>query len=96
LNIINTSTPKRFSGIALAVALLPQFTGMAIGPIIAGAYMQTHKILLNSNTSNGSALSSFPSPEAYNLIFLTALLLSMLFIVFSILLRKRMARLVLK
>ena len=51
-------------------------------------YMQTHKVLLN----NGSELSSFPSPEAYNLIFLTALLLSMLFIVFSILLKKRTAQ----
>lgn len=79
LNVINTSTPKRFSGIAFAVALLPQFTGMAIGPVIAGVYMQTHKILLNSSTISGSALSSFPSPEAYNLIFLTALLLSTCF-----------------
>jgi MFS family permease len=91
LNVINTSTPKRFSGIALAVALLPQFTGMAIGPVIAGLYMQTHKILLNSNTISGSALSSYPSPEAYNLIFLTAVLLSILFIVFSVLLKKRAA-----
>ena len=88
LNVINTSTPKRFSGIAFAVALLPQFTGMAIGPVIAGIYMQTHKILLNS----GSTLSSFPSHEAYNLIFLTALLLSMLFIVFSFLLKKTTAQ----
>lgn len=76
LNVINTSTAKRFIGIALAVALLLQFTGMAIGPIIAGVYMQTHKILLNSNTINGSALSSFPSSEAYNMIFLTGVLLS--------------------
>jgi MFS family permease len=89
LNIINTSTPKRFSGIAFAVALLPQFTGMAIGPVIAGVYMQTHKILLISNTIGGSALSSFPSAEAYNLIFLTGVLLSVLFIVFSMLLKKR-------
>lgn len=78
LNVINTSTPKRFSGVAFAAALLLQFTGMAIGPVIAGMYMQTHETLLN----NGFALSSFPSPEAYNLIFFTALLLSMLFIVF--------------
>jgi len=26
LNVINTSTPKRFSGIAFAAALLPQFS----------------------------------------------------------------------
>jgi MFS family permease len=88
LNVINTSTPKRFSGIAFAVALLPQFTGMAIGPVIAGMYMQTHKISLNS----GFGLSSFPSHESYNLIFLTALLLSTLFVVFSILLKKRTAQ----
>ncbi len=41
LNVINTSTPKRFSGIAFAVALLPQFTGMAIGPVVAGVFMHT-------------------------------------------------------
>lgn len=94
LNIINTSTPKRFSGIALAAALLPQFTGMAIGPVIVGVYMQAYKIWLNSNTvGDGLALSSFPSPEAYNLIFLTGVLLSVLFIVFSMLLKKRAAEL---
>jgi hypothetical protein len=62
---------------------------MTIGPVIAGVYMQTHKILLNSNTISGSALSSFPSAEAYNLIFLTGVLLSVLFIVFSMLSKKR-------
>jgi len=46
LNVINTSTPKIFSRIALAAALLPQFTGIAIGPVIVVVYMQTHKILL--------------------------------------------------
>jgi hypothetical protein len=50
LYVINISTPKIFSGIALAAALLTQFAGMAIGPVIVGVYMQTHKILLNSNT----------------------------------------------
>jgi hypothetical protein len=93
LNVINTSTPKRFSGIAFAAALLPQFTGMAIGPVIVEVYMQTHKILLNSNTvGDGPALLSFPSLEAYNLIFLTGVLLSVLFIVFSMLLKKRAAQ----
>ena len=93
LNVINTSTPKRFSGIAFAAALLPQFTGMAIGPVIVGIYMQTNKMVLNSNTVGyGPALSSFPSPEAYNLIFLTGVILSVIFIVFSMLLKKRAAQ----
>jgi MFS family permease len=84
VNVVLTSTPKQFSGISLGMNLLIYLLGASIGPVIAGTYMQANQIPIQSETNNISA--SFPSPESYDLTFLTAALISISSIVFAMLL----------
>ena len=63
-NIVLESTPRQFSGISLGMTVLLNLIGGAIGPAIAGIYMQTNQVFVNG--------SLFPSSQSYNLIFVTA------------------------
>lgn len=56
---------------------------MAIGPALAGVYMGNHE------TVEGVE-GSYPSPGSYNLVFLTAGLLSALSVGFALMLIRRM------
>ena len=85
VNVVLTSTPKRYSGISLGMNLLIYLIGSSVGPVIAGAYMQSNQI--TTNTSNG-ILISYPSPESYNMIFLTATIISLASVIFAILLNR--------
>ena len=89
LNIVLTSTPKQFSGISLGMNLLIYLIGSSVGPVIAGIYLQANQIIVESET--GSISASFPSPESFNLIFLTAALISVSSVAFSILLNRSMS-----
>jgi len=89
VNVVLTSTPKQFSGISLGMNLLIFLIGSSVGPVIAGIYLQADQVLVESDTDGISA--SFPSPDSYNLIFLTATLISMSSIGFAILLNKSMS-----
>ena len=80
-NIILESTPRQFSGISLGMTVLLNLIGGAVGPAIAGIYMQTNQVFLNG--------SSFPSPQSYNLIFLTAALFSLVSVVLVLIIWKR-------
>jgi len=57
-----------------------------VGPMIAGIYMQTNQVFVESDTD--SILTPFPSPVSYNLIFLTAAFNSVSSIAFAILLNR--------
>jgi hypothetical protein len=58
---------------------------MAIGPALAGVYMGNHETV-------AGAEGSYPSPGSYNLVFLTAGLLSAVSVGFALMLiRRRMA-----
>jgi MFS family permease len=87
VNVVLTSTPKQFSGISLGMNLLIYLVGSSVGPVIAGIYLQANQVFVNS----GSISASFPSPESYNLIYLTATLISVSSIVFAILLNRNMS-----
>ena len=80
-NTILESTPRQFSGISLGMTVLLNLIGGAVGPAIAGIYMQTNQVFLNG--------SSFPSPQSYNLIFLTAALFSLVSVMLVLIIRKR-------
>ncbi|HKG88390.1 MAG TPA: MFS transporter [Nitrososphaeraceae archaeon] len=80
-NTILESTPRQFSGISLGMTVLLNLIGGAVGPAIAGIYMQTNQVFING--------SFFPSLQSYNLIFLTATLLSLVSIVLVLIIRKR-------
>jgi MFS family permease len=84
VNVVLTSTPRRFSGISLGMNLLIYLIGSSAGPVIAGIYLQTNQVFV---TSHG-ILTSFPSPESYNLIFLTAALIAAMSVVFAIFLNR--------
>jgi len=85
VNVVLTSTPKQFSGISLGMNLLIFLIGSSVGPVIAGIYLQTNQVFVESISA------SFPSPESYNLIFLTAALISVSSVAFAILLNRSMS-----
>jgi hypothetical protein len=86
VNVVLTSTPKQFSGISLGMNLLIYLIGASVGPVIAGIYLQADQVFVESETDSISA--SFPSLGSYNLIFLTAALISVSSIAFAILLNR--------
>ena len=59
------------------------FIGMSTEPIVRGMYMQKYQ------ESIGSILASFPFSEAYDLIFLTACIASLSFVVLAIILKRK-------
>src|SRR5437867_2348253 len=84
-NIVAASTPSQYSGIAYGMTVLFFYIGMAMGPTIAGLYMQTQQV----SVSNAIVTGSFPSPEAYNMIFLTAAIISLASIGLALFLKKK-------
>jgi MFS family permease len=89
MNVTILSTPKEFTGISLGTSMLMRIVGAAVGPALAGMYMQSNQSILKIN---GMA-QYFPSAESYNLIFITATALSILSIALAILLRRRAIKL---
>ena len=85
MNVIILSTPRQFSGISLGMTLLMRIIGSAIGPALAGMYMQTHQSLLNIH----GIAQYFPSAASFNMIFVSAVLFSIVSIVLAIILRQR-------
>jgi MFS family permease len=86
-NITMEYTPLRFSGVSLGMSVVLVLIGSSIGPAIAGIYMQTHQELVK-----GVSGGSFPSPISYNLIFLTAALISAISIAFVLILKRKMTQ----
>ena len=85
VNVVLTSTPKQFSGISLGMNLLIYLIGSSVGPVIAGIFMQADQVTTNSSDSIST---SYPSPEAYSMIFLIATLISLSSVIFAILLNR--------
>ena len=81
-NMVVSGSPKEFTGISTGVGALLLFIGMAIGPALAGVYLQNHQ------TVEGVA-GSYPSPGSYNAVFITAGLFSAVTIGFALTLIKR-------
>jgi MFS family permease len=84
-NIVLETTPRQFSGISLGMTVLFNLVGGSIGPAIAGIYMQTHQAI------EKGAAGSFPSPESYNLIFLSLALSSLIPVALAVFIRRRLA-----
>jgi MFS family permease len=91
-NITMEYTPLKFSGVSLGISVVLYLIGSSIGPAIAGIYMQTHQELAKGVNNSSVGVGSFPSPESYNLIFLTAASLSVISIALAIILKRRMTR----
>src|ERR671939_702067 len=72
MNVIILSTPRQFSGISLGMSSLMRIIGAAIGPALAGMYMQTHQSILNIH----GVPQYFPSTISFNFIFISAVAFS--------------------
>jgi MFS family permease len=83
-NIVVSSSPKSFIGISVGVGALLLFIGMAIGPALAGVYMESHETIKGIQ-------GSYPSLVAYNLVYITSTLLSAVSLGFALMLRRRLA-----
>jgi MFS family permease len=88
MNVIILSTPRQFSGISLGMSSLMRIIGAAIGPALAGMYMQTHQSLLNVNGIFGY----FPSAASFNMIFISAVAFSFASVALAIILRRKVIK----
>ncbi|HET7146983.1 MAG TPA: MFS transporter [Candidatus Nitrosopolaris sp.] len=74
INIILVNTPRQSNGVSLGMTTLLYLIGTSVGPVLAGVFMQANQTLL-------PLIGSFPAPQSYNLIFLTAAIMSVLSII---------------
>ena len=86
MNVIMLSTPKQDIGVSLGMSTLIRIVGASIGPAMAAMYMQTH------TASLPGIAGAFPTADSYNLIFLTATLISCVSIGLSIVLKKQFGK----
>ena len=86
ININTTSTPIKFIGISFGVNTLFRFIGSAIGPAIAGMFMQTNQIIIHANYGNTEAY--FPSAQSFVNIFLCMFILAIVTISVTIMIKK--------
>jgi MFS family permease len=70
-NVILVSVPMQMTGIALGMTLLLNLVGMSVGPVFAGILQQMYQ-----GTVEGVE-GQFPTPDAYNLIFIAAAFISL-------------------
>jgi len=88
LNVIMLATPPQFTGISLGMNTLLRIVGASIGPALAGVYMQIYQ----STIIVGGKPSSYPSLQAFSIIFLTAAILSAVSIALSLYLKRRLSK----
>jgi MFS family permease len=83
-NITLQHTPHQYSGVSIGISVVLVLMGSSIGPVIASTYMQAYQ---ESATSIEG--QSFPSQLSYNLIFITATIISLISFPCMMLLKKR-------
>lgn len=69
-NVILLSVPMQVTGVALGMTLLLNLVGMSVGPALAGIFQE-----MNQGVIQGVP-GLYPTESAYNLIFITAALVS--------------------
>jgi MFS family permease len=77
-NLILLSVPMQVTGIALGMTLLLNLVGMSVGPALSGVFQETFK-----GTAQGVS-GYFPTDHAYNMIFVTATLVSLASVVIAL------------
>jgi MFS family permease len=84
MNVIILAIPRQNSGVSLGMTVFLRIIGSSMGPALSGMFMQQYQYTANI----GGTPQSFPSSEAYNLIFLTAAILSIISISLAVVLFK--------
>ena len=83
-NVILVSVPMQVTGIALGMTMLLNLVGMSVGPALAGVFQQ-----MNQGAVPG-VQGLFPNSNAYDMIFIVAMLMSLVSVVMaSIVARKK-------
>jgi MFS family permease len=80
INVVILSTPRQNSGISLGMTMLMRIIGSATGPVVAAIFLESYQysvVIGGGGTAAAVTSQSFPSAEAYNLIFLTSALLAL-------------------
>ncbi|MDQ3084448.1 MAG: MFS transporter [Thermoproteota archaeon] len=83
-NISLVYAPLNQSGTALGITMLLFLIGMSLGPAISGIYLESFRSTID-NTNE-----SYPTPLAYDLIFVTAVLISILSVILSLFITKKL------
>jgi MFS family permease len=85
MNVIILSSPREYSGVTIGMSSMLRIVGSSIGPALAAMYMQTNQTVINIK----GLVESLPSLFSFDLIFLTAVILSVASILLSIMLYKK-------
>ena len=88
-NITLQHTPHQYSGVSIGISVVLVLMGSSIGPVIASTYMQAFQ-----ESVVGIGGESFPSPLSYDLIFITATIISMISFPCMILLKRRTSEII--
>jgi MFS family permease len=88
MNVTILATPSESTGMSLGMSNLLRILGASIGPALAGVYMQTFQ----STIQVGDTRMGFPSMQAFSVIFLTAMMLSIFSIGLAFYLKRRLAK----
>ncbi len=86
MNVVILAVPRQHAGVTIGMSSMLRIVGSSIGPALAAMYMQTNQSIINVN----GIPQSFPSSYSFDLIFLSAALLSTLSVVLSVILRSKM------
>jgi hypothetical protein len=84
-NIVLVSTPLHLSGTSLGITMLLFLIGMSVGPAISGIYLESFK------SSIKGIDGYYPSNFSYDMIFLTAVIISIFSIILSVLVTKKLS-----
>ncbi|MGB9002741.1 MAG: MFS transporter [Nitrosotalea sp.] len=82
-NIVLMSSPQKVQGVSLGMTVLLMLVGNSLGPSLAGMYQQMYRGMIPGISG------TFPSAQAYDQIFLTAALLSLVSVFLAVALRKK-------
>jgi MFS family permease len=88
MNVIILASPSEYSGVTIGVGSLLRIIGCAIGPALAGMYMQINQ----TNLSVNGISTNVPSQLSFDLIFFSAIIMSVISIILSILLARKVLK----
>ncbi|HKU49670.1 MAG TPA: MFS transporter [Nitrososphaera sp.] len=86
MNIVLLATPHKNMVTSIGMTSLLRIVGSSVGPAVAGVFMQTRQITVQGHAG------SFPSPESYTTIFLTAAVMSAISIVMALKIRQSLLK----
>ena len=88
MNVIILATPREYSIVTIGVSSLLRIIGSSIGPALAAMYMEMNQTKLSINGIE----TYFPSLSSFDMIFFNAIILSIISIILSLLLSRKILK----